>query len=122
MKKLLLYIVFFSYAVVMVEPALPYVSDFIGHIVFYKQHMATVHFENGEYHVHKEVFKDIKEENSNKKSLPEKKKSNSTYEFTAIVSKTFVQPSSPDGIAYSIYIQQSNSSPFIAYNYPPPRG
>ena len=105
----------------MIKPALPYVSDFIGHIVFYKQHMATVHFENGEYHVHKEVVKDIKEENSNKNSLPEKKKSNSTYEFTVIVSKAFVQPSSLDGIAYSLCIQQNKSSPFIAYNYPPPR-
>ena len=105
----------------MFKPALPYVSDFIGHILFYKQHMETVHFENGEYHVHKEVIKDIKEENSSKNSLPDKKKSNSTYEFTATVSKAFVQSSSLDSIAYSLYIQQNNSSPFIAYNYPPPR-
>ena len=121
MKKLLLYIVFFSYAIVMFKPALPYVSDFIGHILFYRQHMATVHFDNGEYHVHKEVIKDIKQENSNKNSLPEKKKSNSNYEFTATVSKAFLQQSSQDDIAYSLYIQQNNSSPFIAYNYPPPR-
>ena len=121
MKKLLLYIVFVSYAIVMFKPALPYVSDFIGHVLFYKQHMATVHFENGQYHVHKEVVKDAKEENSNKNSLPEKNKSNSTYEFIATVSKAFVQPSSMDDIAYSLYIQQNNSSPFIAYNYPPPR-
>ena len=121
MKKLLLYIVFVSYAIVMFKPALPYVSDFIGHILLYRQHMATVHFENGKYHVHKEVIKDIQEENSNKNSLPEKKKSNTTFEFIATVSKLLVQSSSTDGIAYSLYIHQNNSSPFIAYNYPPPR-
>ena len=121
MKKLLLYIVFVSYAIVMVKPALPYVSDFIGHILFYKQHMATVHFENGKYHVHKEVVRDAKEENSNKNSLPEKKKSNTTFEFIATASKVFVQPSSVDGNAYSLFIDQNNSSPFTAYNYPPPR-
>ena len=81
MKKLLLYIVLCSYAIVMVKPALPYVQDVIGHILFYKQHMATVHFEDGKYHVHKEVAKNAKEENSNKNTFPEKKKSGSNYEM-----------------------------------------
>ena len=121
MKKLLLYIVFVSYAIVMVKPALPYMSDFIGHIIFYKQHMATVHFENGKYHVHKEVVKDIKEENSNKNSLPEKKKSSTQYEYVAIVNKQSSQTTDLLSTAYSIYLKQSNSSPYIAYNYPPPR-
>ena len=121
MKKLLLYIVLSSYAIVMIKPALPYVSDFIGHILFYKQHMATVHFENGKYHVHKEIVKDIKEENSNKNSLPEKKKSSTQYEYVAVVNKQFLQTPNLLSTAYSIYMQQNNSSPYIAYNYPPPR-
>ena len=121
MKKLLLYIVLFSYAVVMVKPALPYMSDFIGHILYYKQHMATVHFENGKYHVHKEVLKDIKEENSNKNSLPEKKKTGTQYEYVAVTNKQTFQKAILISTSYSIYLEQQNSSPYIAYNYPPPR-
>ena len=121
MKKLLLYIVLSSYAIVMIKPALPYVSDFIGHILFYKQHMATVHFENGKYHVHKEVVKDVKEENSNKNPLPEKKKSITQYEFVANVNKHHFLESVLSTSAYSLYLLQNNTSPFIADNYPPPR-
>ena len=121
MKKLLLYIVLSSYAIVMVKPALPYVSDFIGHIVFYKQHMATVHFENGKYHVHKEVVKDIKEENSNKNALPEKKKSTTQYEYVTGTNKQIFQKAILISTSYSIYLEQQNCSPYIAYNYPPPR-
>ena len=121
MKKLLLYIVLSSYAIVMIKPALPYVSDFIGHLVFYKQHMATVHFENGKYHVHKEVVKDVKEENSGKNSLPEKKKNSMQYEYVAVANKQNLQTVNLLSTAYSIYLQQNNSSPYIAYNYPPPR-
>ncbi len=121
MKKLLLYIVLSSYAIVMVKPALPYVQDFIGHILFYKQHMATVHFEDGKYHVHKQVVKDVKEENSGKNALPEKKKSSSQYEYVAITNKQSLQITNLLSTAYSMYVQQNNSSPYIAYNYPPPR-
>lgn len=121
MKKLLLYIVLFSYAVVMVKPALPYVSDFIGHIVFYKQHMATVHFENGKYHVHKEVVKDLKDENSGKNTLPEKKKTSTQYEYVVVIHKQLSQRAFLSLSAYSIFHQQNNSSPYIGCNYPPPR-
>jgi len=121
MKKLLLYIVLFSYAIVMVKPALPFVQDVIGHILFYKQHMATVHFENGQYHVHKEVAKDLKEENSNKNTLPEKKKSSSAYEYLAITKKSLLPVASSSSSMYPGYKKEHITSPYLAYNYPPPR-
>ena len=120
MKKVLLYIVLFSYAIVMFKPALPYVSDFIGHVLFYQQHLATVHFENGKYHLHKEVAKNIKEENSGKNSLPEKKKI-TTEEYTGALSKASLLYSSINDVAYGSYPQQHNYSPYLPYNYPPPR-
>ena len=121
MKKLLLHIVLLSYAIVMVKPALPYVSDFIGHILFYKQHMATVHFENGNYHVHKEVVKNVKEENSDKKSFPEKKKNSSTYEYLSTVIKSLLPVASLSASIYAVHPPEHNISPYLAYNYPPPR-
>ncbi len=120
MKKLLLHIVLFSYAIVIVKPALPYVSDFIAHVLFYKQHMATVHFENGKYHVHKEIVKDIKEENSNKNSLPEKKK-NTTEEYTISSGNVITRFSSLIAINYRTYLQENIDTPYLPYNYPPPR-
>ena len=121
MKKLLLHIVLFSYAIVMVKPALPYMSDFIAHVLFYQHHMATVHFENGKYHVHKEVVKNVKEENSGKNSLPEKKKNNNSYEYTDTYNKLDLPTLNIVSTLYNVYKQQHIlSTPLIA-NFPPPK-
>ena len=121
MKKLLLYIVLISYAIVMVKPALPYVSDFIWHVLFYKQHLATVHFENGQYHVHKEVAKNAKDENSNQRSFPEKKKTGSAYEYT-VTAKSFLLIAPKSSIIFSVHLSEHNIPPYLANNYPPPKG
>ena len=120
MKKGLLYIVMISYAIVIIKPALPYVSDFIGHVLFYQQHLATVHFENGKYHLHNEVTKNIKEENSGKNSLPEKKKI-TTEEYTKASSKDTSIFTSLLVIEYAAYMQQNIHSPYLPCNYLPPR-
>lgn len=41
----------------MFKPLLPYLSDFVAHVCWYSQHLATVHYEHGKYHVHYEVNK-----------------------------------------------------------------
>ena len=105
----------------MFKPAFPYLNDVIAHALFLQQHMATVHLENGKYHVHKEVIKDIKEENSGKNSLPEKKKSSSNYEYLALTNKSPLQVVSFSSSMYALYKKQHIASPYLAYNYPPPR-
>lgn len=65
----------------MCKPLLPYVRDGIAHIFFYAQHMATVHYENGKLHVHKEVMDNAKQEAS-QKELPSAKKENATGDHT----------------------------------------
>ena len=120
MKKLLLHIILFSYAIVMFKPAFPYVDDFIGHVLFYKQHMATVHFTNGKYHVHAEVVKAEREENQHK-STPSSKKDNSTIDhiiyrndegdcLTALSSQKYILPAIDN-------LPNGN----LSDNYPPPR-
>jgi hypothetical protein len=121
MKKLLLHIILFSYAIVMFKPAFPYLNDVIAHALFYHQHMATVHFENGKYHVHKEVVKNVTEENSNKNSLPEKKKNSSSYEYISTLNKSLLPVASLSSSLYAVHQQQHNIFPYLAYNYPPPR-
>ena len=105
----------------MFKPVFPYLNDVIAHVLFYQQHMATVHFENGKYHLHKEVVKNVKEENSNKNSLPEKKKNSSTFEYVSTVNKSSLPVASKSSLQYAVHKQQHNISPSLAYNYPPPR-
>jgi hypothetical protein len=120
MKKLLLHIILLSYAIVMFKPAFPYVEDFIGHVMFYKHHMATVHFENGKYHVHAEVAKNTKEENSNKNSSSLKKLLSSS-DHIVVVNKTFTCNTEINSQNYSLPSIHDLPAGKSSYNYPPPR-
>jgi hypothetical protein len=66
MNKALLYLLLFSYTTIICKPILPSFSDCIAHIFWYAEHMATVHYEHGKYHVHYE------QANEAKKGYPEK--------------------------------------------------
>ena len=104
----------------MFKPAFPYLKDAVNHLMFFKQHMATVHFENGKYHVHAEVTKNAQEENSNK-SIPTSKKENTSTDH--IVNK----------ISEGMALIPSTFPTYLLYNisglllgnpyshYPPPR-
>lgn len=86
MKKALLHIFLFTYATMVFKPVLPYISDFIAHICWYSQHMATVHFENGKYHVHAES-QEITKKDSPEKSHSTFKKNLSENEYFIITGK-----------------------------------
>lgn len=88
MKKLLLHIALISYAaVVLFKPVLPYVNDFVSHVLFYTKHMATVHYEHGKYHVHFETAKDIREEKTDTpNNSSSSKKDNSVTEHCIFLS------------------------------------
>jgi hypothetical protein len=121
MKKLLLYIILLSYAVVMLKPVLPYINDVISHTFFYAHHMATVHYANGKYHVHYEIARDIKNQKSDKSTSSNLKKDNLTNEhlvpsclknnfIVADLATNYLLRPSPD-------LLNGN----VKNNYPPPR-
>ena len=60
MKKAILYLLLLTYSTNLLKPVLPYVADTFSHIFWYSKHMATVHNENGNYHVHMEAIKAAK--------------------------------------------------------------
>ena len=60
MRKALLYLLLFSYTCIICKPMLPALSDGLAHIFWYSQHMATVHYENGRYHVHNENLREAR--------------------------------------------------------------
>jgi hypothetical protein len=114
MKKILLHIVLLSYTVVMLKPAIPYVSDCIGHVFFYAKHMATVHQENGKYHVHFETAKDAAKETSDKTTPPSSKKDTSANEHPVIFIAAVITTYPFTSAAGTVTGAAKN-------NYPPPR-
>ena len=44
----------------LLKPVMPSVADLLAHTFWYSQHMATVHFENGKYHVHYQYIEESK--------------------------------------------------------------
>lgn len=66
MKKALLYLLLFSYSIIVLKPVMPTLADTVAHVFWYSEHMATVHYENGRYHVHLEYA------DAAKKGSPEK--------------------------------------------------
>lgn len=121
MKRLLLYILLSCYTITIVKPVLPYISDFISHVFFYTQHMATVHYENGNYHVHYETAKAVKEESDNKGPLPSSKKDNSTNEHLLTAIHPFAFNSEIKAAEYAIKADPSIIAGTAQNNYPPPR-
>lgn len=121
MKKLLLYILLFCYTVVTFKPVLPFMSDFVGHAFFYAHHMATVHYENGKYHVHYEVIKDVKEESTDKTPGPASKKDNSANEHFVTESRQTGFVIALPAIKYHTAEAPGISSIDLNNDYPPPR-
>lgn len=66
MKKILLYFFLFTYTLVVFKPYSPYFTDAIAHILFFKDHIKTVHAHNGKSHAHSEVNELVKSEQSEK--------------------------------------------------------
>jgi hypothetical protein len=119
MKQVALYIILFSYSMVMLKPVVPYINDAIAHIFYYTQHMATVHYENGKYHVHREVMDNAKKEAS-QKEIPTSKKDNSTTDHTSFQQKEIPTDLSVHTL-YPIGGTTALLCNYLAGEYPPPR-
>ena len=119
MKQIALYIVLLSYSTVMLKPLSPYISDTVEHIFNYTQHMATVHYENGKYHVHKELVDNAKK-NIPAKETPVSKKENSANDYISTQQKQAVQISL-SYIAYQFSSASKLINNYLAGDYPPPR-
>ncbi len=66
MKKIITYLLLFSYTTSVVMPVLPYVKDLAAHIFWMVEHVSTVHKENGKYHTHFESLSLTKKADSEK--------------------------------------------------------
>ena len=105
----------------MLKPVLPYISDSINHIFFYAKHMATVHYENGKYHVHYETAKHAREEGPAKTPGNNSKKDTATNEYVLILSSEGNDTIDFNGILFAAATTPSLLSSPLQNNYPPPR-
>jgi len=119
MKNILLHIILFSYAIVMFKPAFPYVEDFFAHVMFYNQHMETIHLENGRYHVHAEVVKNVKEEDDKKNS--DTKKQSSSTDHVLVLQKSLIADITLITVKYPLNRNAAVAIGNPSCHYPPPR-
>lgn len=118
MPKGILYILLFAYSVSLLRPVLPYVSDFAAHVFWYSKHMATVHYENGKFHIHKDLNA-ASESGTSEKGWPASKKTDTTPEHLVFTNNLLFVPVLTDP-------HFDNSTPaiiFLAHSIelPPPR-
>lgn len=118
MNKLLLYLLLFSYTTVIVKPVLPTISDTIAHIFWYSQHMATVHYEHGQYHVHIE-YADAAKKGYPEKNNTQKEDDSVNFHLSSEYSHTFAAYFFAENrfILYSSALADM----YISSNYPPPK-
>ena len=57
MKRQVATLLLVCYAALLMRPLAPVFEDAMAHLFWNSEHIATVHYENGEYHVHIEITK-----------------------------------------------------------------
>lgn len=119
MHKNILYILLISYTSMLCKPLLPYVVDTVEHILLYNQHLATVHVENGEMHVHKEAV-DAGADQQDDQPNTTIKKSSTSWDHLA---PSFANSYTPSfiKIALNQHLPISSYYTFSFSDYPPPR-
>lgn len=65
-KKTLVCLLLAVYVFGILKPLSPIINDIVSHTFDKANHMATVHFENGKYHVHKEIIAETKNDTEEK--------------------------------------------------------
>ena len=103
----------------MLKPVSPYISDTVAHIFYYTQHMATVHYENGKLHVHKEI-EDNAKKNEPAKESNSSKKENSANDHISLQQKQSIQALMVNK-SYQIPASANLLTNYLAGEYPPPR-
>ena len=105
----------------MCKPIIPLVQDLWAHTFYEQEHIATVHHQNGQNHVHYEVAKAANEnKNGDNTSKPKSFDNDTLFHFAAVNQLRF-----NDNIPLSIqtYFYRLNILPvvFTAINLPPPK-
>jgi len=119
MKKITTLILLFCYSMALIRPITPVIGDVIAHTFWRAQHMATVHFENGKYHVHYALQAAAKEDYGNKKSSSVKV--DETLDIHIVVNNGLTLATDQTKLTFTPYNLGYYSSAFPEQDSPPPR-
>ena len=119
MKKITTVILLVCYAMALIKPITPVIGDILAHTFWRAQHMATVHFENGKYHVHYALQAAAKEDNGNKKSSSVKV--DETLDIHLVVNNQIVLANNSNMRTITSYDLGHYSSAFPNRDAPPPK-
>jgi hypothetical protein len=76
MKRIFIFSVLSIYVFSQLKPFVVIVEDVLAHTFWKMQHMATVHYENGHYHLHSELSNiSVKENKTTQEKAPSSEKS-----------------------------------------------
>ena len=115
-KRFVIYTLLYVYCFGLIKPIMPIVNDIIAHTFYKMEHLATVHFENGKYHVHAELANEADQQKNQKGNFSE----NETLASHLISNKTeFIFYNS---ISPVIFFQKEQHLPdaFVQNTSPPP--
>jgi hypothetical protein len=118
MKLLAAYILFF-YTAAIFKPVLPYVADFVAHLVAHEHHISTVHGAHGHDHAHHEAA-DAAADTDEKQDIPQ-------YKFAEPVSVHHVAEKNDEWIVttpatiYCMAVRDTTIKPLLPVLVPPPR-
>lgn len=119
LKKILLYLLLFSYATVLLKPVLPLLGDAVAHTFWRMEHISSTHFENGKYHVHFELLQSAKKTDDGN-SNPRIEVFATPHIITNINCYNFFADCHVQCIPYTIW-QSYLPFPYLQSNYPPPK-
>ena len=118
MRKILLYFFLFIYTIGVFKPYVPYFTDAVAHVLFFKDHIETVHSHKGKSHVHAEVNQLVKNEQSEKGGNNSKKVS---FENDHIFYTTFQYLAPQISIDWVLSLPVFTKNNFADINLPPPK-
>lgn len=121
MKKTVLYILLSFYVFAQLKPLAVVVEDVLAHTFWKMQHMATVHYENGKYHIHAELS-DIseKETKNTQQKTPASEKTNENIQQN-ISNFNFNFQTNSSLIPVAFHQTQEVLAGFLRINSPPPK-
>ena len=102
----------------MFKSVLPYVTDFVAHILFFKDHIQTVHAHHGKFHAHTTVAEGAKNDQSEKSTNNVKKDNVGSDHIVIETCVISIQQFSKKNLCF-ISIAALNRD--IHHDYPPPR-
>lgn len=111
------------YSCMPLKPILPFASDFIAHTFNEFDHVASVHFENGKYHVHADVVNDSKSKNNRQEAPVNELDLKTDVHFAPEINFLFSEQSTtiPETAKIALQTHAFANGRSISPNYPPPQ-